>query len=444
VSRTVAFSTLGCKVNQYESDAMAKLFRDRGYDVVHENDPADVYVINTCTVTNLGDRKSRSIARRARRQNPMAVIAVVGCYAQVAADEVMRIEGVNLVLGTNERMKIVDYIEDLGPWDKVSAVGDIMEVAEFEELQIDEHGDRTRAFIKIQEGCNQYCSYCIIPYARGRIRSRSIDHIESEVTRLVGHGFSEFVLTGIHIASYGREVEKSEAEAQALSLIDVIERVDAIEGVKRLRLGSIEPMLMTAEFVERLSRLKSVCPHFHLSLQSGSDPVLKRMNRKYSATEFMEVVERLKTKFDRPSLTTDIIVGFPGETEEMFMDTVRLASQVGFAKIHVFQYSAKTGTPAATMKDQVDHSVRHERSERLIAIQDQLESNYNRQWLGSVKEVLFEGVPELGIKEIEGLTPDYLRVKVEAGPGWIGKIARVKLEALTEHGFVGSLMDEEA
>lgn len=444
MSRTVAFSTLGCKVNQYESDAMAKLFRDRGYDIVHEHDPADVYVINTCTVTNLGDRKSRSIARRARRQNPMAVIAVVGCYAQVAADEVMRIEGVNLVLGTNERMKIVDYIEDLGPWDKVSAVGDIMEVAEFEELQIDEHGDRTRAFIKIQEGCNQYCSYCIIPYARGRIRSRGIDHIESEVTRLVGHGFSEFVLTGIHIASYGREFEKSQAEAEALSLIDVIERVDAIEGVKRLRLGSIEPMLMTEEFVERLSRLNSICPHFHLSLQSGSDPVLKRMNRKYTSSDFMEVVERLKAKFDRPSLTTDIIVGFPGETEEMFLDTMSLASQVGFAKIHVFQYSAKTGTPAATMKDQVDHAVRHERSERLIALQDQLESDYNKQWLGSVKEVLFEGVPELGIKEIEGLTPDYLRVKVEAGPGWIGKIAKVKLEALTEHGFMGTLIVEEA
>lgn len=437
MSRKVAFSTLGCKVNQYESDAMAKLFRDKGYDIVHENEPADVYVINTCTVTNLGDRKSRSIARRARRQNPMAVIAVVGCYAQVASDEVMRIEGVNLVLGTNERMKIVDYVEDLGPWDKVSAVGDIMEVAEFEELQIDEHGDRTRAFIKIQEGCNQYCSYCIIPYARGRIRSRRIDHIESEVERLVGHGFSEFVLTGIHIASYGGEIDKTK---EALSLIDVIERVDAIEGVKRLRLGSIEPMLMTEAFVERLSRLKSVCPHFHLSLQSGSDPVLKRMNRKYSAAEFMEVVERLKANFDRPSLTTDIIVGFPGETEEMFQDTLALASRVGFAKIHVFQYSAKTGTPAADMKDQVDHAVRHERSERLIALQDQLESNYNSQWLGSIKEVLFEGVPELGITEIEGLTPDYLRVKVEAGPGWIGKIAEVKLETMSVHGFNGTIV----
>jgi len=444
VSRTVAFSTLGCKVNQYESDAMAKLFRDRGYEIVHENEPSDVYVINTCTVTNLGDRKSRSIARRARRQNPMAVIAVVGCYAQVATDEVMRIEGVNLVLGTNERMKIVDFVEDLGPWDKVSAVGDIMEVAEFEELQIDEHGDRTRAFIKIQEGCNQYCSYCIIPYARGRIRSRNIDHIDAEVTRLVGHGFSEFVLTGIHIASYGRELEKSQAETEAMSLIDVIERVDAIEGVKRLRLGSIEPMLMTEAFVERLSRLRSVCPHFHLSLQSGSDTVLKRMNRKYTSADFMEVVDRLKASFDRPSLTTDIIVGFPGETEEMFQDTLALASRVGFAKIHVFQYSAKTGTPAAAMMDQVDHGVRHERSERLIALQDQLESNYNKQWLGCVKEVLFEGVPELGIKLIEGLTPDYLRVKVEAGPGWIGKIARVRLEALTEHGFMGTLIDEEA
>lgn len=442
MSRTVAFSTLGCKVNQYESDAMAKLFRDKGYEIVQENAPADVYVINTCTVTNLGDRKSRSIARRARRQNPMAVIAVVGCYAQVASAEVMGIEGVNLVLGTNERMKIVDYVEDLGPWDKVSAVGDIMEVAEFQELQIDEHGDRTRAFIKIQEGCNQYCSYCIIPYARGRIRSRQIDHIESEVTRLVGHGFSEFVLTGIHIASYGKELENSQPEAEALSLIDVIERVDAIPGVKRLRLGSIEPMLMTPVFVERLSQLKSICPHFHLSLQSGSDRVLKRMNRKYTSGEFLEVVDRLNSHFDRPSLTTDIIVGFPGETEAMFEETMALAARVGFAKIHVFQYSAKTGTPAAAMKDQVEPSVRHDRSERLIALQNEMESAYNEKWLGSIKEVLFEGVPELGIKEIEGLTPDYLRVKVEAGPGWIGKIAKVRLEALTAHGFKGTLIEE--
>lgn len=436
MSRTVAFSTLGCKVNQYESDAMAKLFRDHGYEIIHDDQPADVYVINTCTVTNLGDRKSRSIARRARRQNPMAVIAVVGCYAQVAADEVMRIEGVNLVLGTNERMKIVEYIEDLGPWDKVSVVGDIMEVSEFEELRIDEHGDRTRAFIKIQEGCNQYCSYCIIPYARGRIRSRVVDHIESEVQRLVEHGFKEFVLTGIHIASYGKETESP------LRLIDVIERVDAIEGVQRLRLGSLEPTLMTPEFVERLSKLDSVCPHFHLSLQSGSDRILKKMNRNYTVKEFMEVVKRLKAAFDRPSLTTDIIVGFPGETEEMFEETLTLAAQVGFAKIHVFQYSPKTGTPAATMKDQIDPVVKAHRSERLIELQNQLETAYNQQWIGSVKEVLFEGVQELGINEVEGLTPDYLRIKVAAGPEWIGKSCGVRLEALTPHGFTGKLIEE--
>lgn len=442
MSRTVSFSTLGCKVNQYESDAMAKLFRDRGYVIVDEETPADVVVINTCTVTNLGDRKSRSIARRARRQNPMAVIAVVGCYAQVASEDVMGIEGVNLVLGTNERMKIVEYIEDLGPWDKVSAVGDIMEVAEFEELRIDEHGDRTRAFIKIQEGCNQYCSYCIIPYARGKIRSRKVDHIEEEVQRLVGHGFREFVLTGIHIASYGKEWNPAGAEAahDPLSLIDVIERVDAIEGVERLRLGSIEPTLMTEAFVQRLSRLNSVCPHFHLSLQSGSDEVLRRMNRKYTAAEFMEVVTRLKRYYDRPSLTTDLIVGFPGESDAMFEETMALAEGVGFAKIHVFQYSPKAGTPAAKMKDQVETAVKQARSERLIALQNRLETDYQSQWLGSVKEVLFEGVPELGIKEIEGLTPDYLRVKVTAGPEWIGKSVKVRLEALTDHGFEGTIL----
>jgi threonylcarbamoyladenosine tRNA methylthiotransferase MtaB len=414
---------------------MSKLFRDRGYEVVHEDQPADVYVINTCTVTNLGDRKSRAITRRARRQNPMAVIAVVGCYAQVAAEEVMGIDGVNLVLGTNERMKIVDFVEDLGPGDKVSAVGDIMEISEFEELKIDEHGDRTRAFIKIQEGCNQYCSYCIIPYARGRVRSRVIGNVEAEVIRLVGHGFKEFVLTGIHIASYGRE-------AGSLGLIDVIERVNAIPGVKRLRLGSLEPTMMTPEFIKRLRQLESVCPHFHLSLQSGSDQILKRMNRQYTSGAFLEVVNHLKAAYDRPSLTTDIIVGFPGETEAMFEETMAFVKRVGFSKIHVFQYSAKTGTPAAKMKDQVDSQVKSHRSELLIALQNDLETRYNTQWLGTIKEVLFEGLHELGMTEIEGLTTDYLRVKVKAGPEYIGKTVQVLLETLTPHGFLGKIVEE--
>lgn len=436
MSRTVAFSTLGCKVNQYESEAMAKLFRDRGYEIVEEDQTADVYVINTCTVTNLGDRKSRSLTRRARRKNPMAVIAVVGCYAQVSTEDVMKIDGVNLVLGTDERKKIVDYVEDLGPWDKVSAVGNIMAVAEFEELIIDQHADRTRAFIKIQEGCSQFCSYCIIPYARGRIRSRLIENIALEVKRLVAHGFKEFVLTGIHIGSYGKETG-------TIELIDVIERVDSIEGVKRLRLGSLEPMHMTPEFIGRLRKLKSVCPHFHLSLQSGSDYILKSMNRKYTSDEFYNVVENLKAVYDRPSLTTDLIVGFPGETEEMFEETLAFAKRVGFSKIHVFQYSPKTGTPAAAMTLQVDPVVKSNRSMRLIALQDTLETQFNTQWLGAIKEVLFEGGAELGVTEIEGLTPDYLRVKVTAGPAYVGKTAQVLLETLTPHGFTGKIIGEE-
>lgn len=415
--------TLGCKVNQYETEAMETLFRDKGYASVKEGEIADVYVINTCTVTNLGDKKSRQFIRRARRQNKNAIVAVVGCYSQVAPDEIMKIEGVNLVIGTDERSKIVDFVEDLEPWDLVCHVGDIMKVREFEELSIDQVTDKTRAFIKIQEGCNQYCSYCIIPYARGPIRSRQPENVIKEVTRLVENGFKEIVLTGIHIASYGKDLG-------GIHLIDIIEQVSQIKGLDRIRLGSLEPRLMTDDFIQRLTALTNFCPHFHLSLQSGSDTVLQRMNRKYSTAEYLTIVEKLKKHFDRPSITTDIIVGFPGETDSEFEETFNFVNAVGFAKIHVFQFSPKTGTPAAKMPGQVLSDVKHRRSERLIEEANRLELAYYNSFLGDTQSVLLES--DLLSKEgyLEGLTPTYIRVAVPKGTHQEGEMIHVKLQTI--------------
>lgn len=418
--RKVATYTLGCKVNQYETEAMSELFVARGYEIVSSEERADVYVINTCSVTNLGEKKSRQYIRKMKRLNPTAVIAVVGCYSQVATEEVMAIEGVNLVLGTDERKKIVDYIEDLEPWDKVSYVGDIMQVREFEELEIENVSDKTRAFIKIQEGCNQYCSYCIIPYARGPIRSRQKENVLSEVKRLAEHGFKEIVLTGIHIASYGKDLGNIE-------LLDLIKEVHEIEGIERLRLGSLEPRLITPAFVEATKNMPKFCPHFHLSLQSGSDTVLSRMNRKYDTQTYLDSVNALKAAFDRPSFTTDVIVGFPGETEEEFEETLAFVQKVGFAKIHVFQYSPKKGTKAAEMHCQVPSDQKHSRSERLIAVSDQMEKAYYESLLGSTFEVLLETDSVKGENFVEGLTERYVRVVLPKENCEIGSVKKVQL-----------------
>lgn len=418
--RKVAFMTLGCKVNQYETEAMSELFIAKGYQVLPSEAMADIYVINTCSVTNLGEKKSRQYIRKMKRQNPNAIIAVVGCYSQVATEEVMAIEGVNLVIGTDDRKKVVEYVEDLEPWDQVSYVGDIMKVKEFEELVIENVIDKTRAFIKIQEGCNQYCSYCIIPYARGPIRSRQKENVLAEVRRLVDHGFKEFVLTGIHIASYGKDLGNIE-------LLDLIKEVHAIEGIERLRLGSLEPRLITPEFIEATKNMSKFCPHFHLSLQSGSDSVLKRMNRKYDAATYLESVKALKAAFDRPSFTTDIIVGFPGETDEEFEETMNFVSQVGFAKIHVFQYSPKKGTKAAEMKCQVASDVKHIRSERLIKRSNEMEQAYYESLLGDSFEVLIESESPNGRPFVEGLTERYVRVALPKDENLIHTLQKVIL-----------------
>lgn len=429
--KKVAFHTLGCKVNQYETQAMGELFEKEGYTIVPDSDVADVYVINTCTVTNVGDKKSRQFIRRAKRNNPEAIIAVVGCYAQTAPKEVLSIEGVNIVIGTNERNKIVDAVRNCVPEEKISLVDDIMKVKEFEEMSIADVKDKTRAFLKIQEGCNQYCSYCIIPYARGPIRSRGKLEIVEEIKGLVEKGFKEVVLTGIHVASYGKDLDEK------TPLIDILKDVNKIEGLKRIRLSSLEPTLFTHEFLSELSKLEKICEHFHLSLQSGSSTVLKRMNRKYTADEYMEIVGRIRNVYPKVALTTDIIVGFPGETDEEFDTTYNFVKEIGFSEIHVFKYSPRTGTPAAKYTDQVDGLKKHYRSEKLIELGEQLKLNYRNMFIGSDKEVLFETISKEDPSYIEGYTDNYLKVLASSNDVKEGELVDIRLIELKEDYILG-------
>lgn len=402
----VAFVTLGCKTNQYETDALMDIFYKNRYEVVDFDDFSDVYVINTCTVTNVSDKKSRQMIRRAKKSNPDGIVVVVGCYAQISPDEVSAIEDVDIVIGTDSRSSIISYIDDYvsGNTEKPYViVEDIMKINVFEEMSVSNITTHTRAFIKIQEGCNQYCTYCIIPYARGRVRSRSLEHVVSEIEGLTQKGYKEFVLTGIHIGSYGLDLEST-------SLIDLLEAIQNIDGVVRIRLGSIEPRLIDDAFIDRIKPLDKLCDHFHLSLQSGSDSVLKRMNRKYSAAQYDEAVQRLRSVYANPSLTTDIIVGFPGETDSEFEETLAFVDKIGFSEVHVFQFSKREGTPAATMPDQVDQSVKKNRSERLIALAASSSDEYQKAFVGQRMAVLIE---EKKGETVIGHTSNYLKVFVE-------------------------------
>jgi len=405
--KTVGFLTLGCKVNQYETEAMMEMFESRGYEVVDSNQRADVYVINTCTVTSLGDKKSRQFIRRSKRLNDEAIIGVVGCYSQVSPEEVEKIEGVNVIIGTNNRKQIVDVVEDINVWDKIVLVDDIMKVTEFEELKIDTIKDKTRAFLKIQEGCNQYCSYCIIPYARGPIRSRKPENVISEVKRLAANGFKEIVLTGIHVASYGKDLD-------CVTLTEVLRKVHEVDGIERIRLSSLEPRMFTEEFITAIKEMPKFCNHFHLSLQSGCDTVLNRMNRKYTTEEYAGIVKRLRDELDNPSFTTDIIVGFPGETDEEFEATYAFAKEMGFSQIHVFKYSPREGTPASKMAEQVPGDVKSLRSNKLIKLVETMSDTYMDSFVGKEVQVLLEGDFEAMPNYLEGLDDHYMRVAVEA------------------------------
>lgn len=402
---TVAFHTLGCKVNQYETEAMEELFEDKGYTIVKSEDVADVYVINTCTVTNLSDRKSRQFIRKAKRVNEDSIIAVVGCYSQVSPGEVAGIQEVDVIIGTSERNKIVELCEQAKENNEVvNIVRSIKNDNEFEKIDVNDIKSKSRAYLKIQDGCNQYCTYCIIPYARGPIRSRRLDDIIFETEKLAKAGFKEIILTGIHVASYGKDLDK-------ISLQEVLKSIGKIEGIERIRLSSLEPNLIDDNFMSTLMGIGKICDHFHLSLQSGSNTILKKMNRKYTREEYKEKIDIIRKYMPSAGITTDIIVGFPGETDEDFQDTLEFVKQVQFSKIHVFKYSKREGTPAATYADQVDGLIKNKRSEILINLGNSLTREFNNSFINSKVSVLYEETSKVDERVFEGYTTNYIRVR---------------------------------
>lgn len=430
--KKVASHALGCKVNQYESEAIAELFAQKGYEIVDIDEWADIYIINTCTVTNFGDKKSRQLIRKVKRQNPEAVVAAIGCYAQTAPEEIKNIEGVNLIIGTKGRKDIVDLVESYVPeMGVVSTVGQIAKEREFEHLTISKLADRTRAYLKIQDGCSQFCSYCIIPYARGPIRSRDPEDIMDEVKVLAENGFKEIILTGIHVASYGKDLK-------GVTLLDVIKRVQEQEGIERIRFSSVEPNIVTEEFASELSKLDKVCDHFHLSLQSGCDRTLKRMNRKYDAAGYERAVEILRKYFPNVAITTDIIAGFPDETDEDFEKSLEFAKKIGFAKIHAFPYSPKRGTPAAVMPNQILNAVKNERTSRLIEASDRMADEFIKSFEGRVMPVLYEREIEHNI--YEGYTTNYIRVLSESSENIKNKILDTEIVSSEDEKAIGRIL----
>lgn len=416
--KKVKFSTLGCKVNQYETEAMAELFVKNGYEITEDYN-CDVFVLNTCTVTNLSDRKSRQQISKIRSENSDAIIAVVGCYSQVSPDEIENIEGVNVILGTKYRKEIVELCELAKSSNKIiNKVENIGKNREFEELTINTEHSMTRAYIKIQEGCSQFCSYCIIPYARGPIRSRNIRDIVLEAKRLADNGFKEIVLTGIHVASYGKDLENED-----IGLIDVIEDIGQIDKIKRIRLSSLEPRIVDKQFLDRLSKVEQFCDHFHLSLQSGSDSILQSMNRKYDTDLYEKTINLIREYYTNAAITTDIIVGFPGETDEDFEKTLNFVDKIQFSKIHVFKYSNRKGTVASKMKNQVSGVVKKERSKLLIEKSKNYTDKFLDNMLNQPIKVLFESKNDDGY--IKGYTTNYIRVKREYNPNLSNKIIDV-------------------
>ena len=416
--KTVAFITLGCKVNIYETEGMKKIFEEGGYKVVPPESAADVYVINTCTVTQLSEKKSRQMIRRAKRTNPRAIIAAVGCYSQIAPDEVLAVDGVNLVIGNNHKGKILKLVEQAGLETKNVLVSERHELKNYEDLKVSRYTGHTRAFLKIQDGCDHFCSYCIIPIARGKIRSRSPDSIIDEAKTLADKGFCEIVLTGIHITSYGKDIKGA-------TLLDVIHQINRIEGVKRIRLGSLEPLYMSAEIIKKMAQAEKLCPHFHLSFQSGCDETLKRMNRNYTTAEYEKIVESIRETFPDAAITTDIMTGFPGETQVEFEQTCNFVERIGFSQAHIFKFSARKGTKAAKMPNQIPLSEKERRSKILFEICEKSKEFYRAKYIGKNMDVLFE---QKRGKLWEGLTVNYIPVQAEHDADLVGKIMNVRLE----------------
>lgn len=421
-SKTVAFLTLGCKVNTYETEAVEELLKNSGYNIGRFEEYADVYIVNTCTVTAMSDKKSRQMIRRTRKLNPSAVVVVMGCYSQKAPHEILEIEEVNLVLGTSNRKAILGEIENITSQDKRIIVEDIMKIRDFEELEISEVRDRARALVKIQDGCDRFCSYCIIPFTRGPVRSRKLENIKEEVGRIVKNGYKEVVLTGIHVASYGKD-------SGDMSLIDVIESIAEIEGLERIRTSSVEPLIITEEFVQRLGAVDKFCPHFHLSLQSGSDSVLSRMNRRYTSQEYREAVNTIRRTFPYAAITTDVIVGFPEETDQEFEQTYEFLKELKLYETHIFKYSPRNGTKAAEMPDQVDPSVKNSRSECLIKLNEKNKKDFEDLHVGQIVDILIE-THENGYAT--GHTKNYIKVGIKTLENLSNQIIKSRITDISE------------
>lgn len=425
MSKKIAFYTLGCKVNQYETNAMIQHFKQKGYELVNFHEVADIYIVNTCSVTNMSDKKSRQALRRVKQLNPNSILVVTGCYAQVKKEELKEIKEIDLILGTNEKNKIVEYVEHLlksasGPQIEVT---DVMQEKEYQEFGSITYTENTRAVIKVQDGCDRFCSYCIIPYARGRVRSRNTESILQEVKQIAKKQVKEIVITGIHIASYGKDFK------DGTSLIDLLEKLNQIEGIQRIRLGSLEPNLITSEFVKRLVVLEKICPHFHLSLQSGCNETLKRMNRRYTTEEFMQAVTLLRESYPTVLLTTDVIVGFPGETDEEFKETYDFLKQVNFYKMHVFPYSPRRGTKAANMPNQIEGDKKEQRSKKLIELSHQCQQYYHKSYFGKTVEVLLE--EKVG-DYYQGHTDNYLLVRAKSQENLENQIQQITIQEGTK------------
>lgn len=424
--KKAALHNLGCKVNAYETEAMQHLLEEAGYEIVPFTQKADVYVINTCSVTNMADRKSRQMLHKAKKNNPDSIVVAAGCYVQTSEKEVLNDLSVDIVIGNDRKHDLVRLLEEYSLDSVNDTVDDINDGKhDFEELFIDQTKEHTRAFIKVQDGCNQFCSYCIIPYARGRVRSRRFENVIAEVERLAANGFKEVVLTGIHLSSYGVDFE------EATGLLELIQAVDAVKGIERIRLGSLEPKIVTEHFASELSKLDKICPHFHLSLQSGCDATLKRMNRKYTTKEYERGCELLRKYFVHPAITTDVIVGFPGETEEEFEQTKAYLEHIHFYEMHIFKYSKRKGTRAAVMPDQIDEQVKAARSEKLIALGHDMSKEFRKFYIGKNEEVLFEEKAVIGDKEyFVGYTKEYVKVAKETAENLENQIVSGRISGM--------------
>ncbi len=438
--KSIALHNLGCKVNGYEMDVMQQILHKKGYKIVPFDEKADIYIINTCTVTNIADQKSRQMLHRAKKKNPDAVVVAVGCYVQTGGEKIAEDTAIDLVIGNNRKRDVAEILEEylaakengtLSDRDRMlqsQTVIDINHTKEYEEMKLTGTSGHTRAYVKIQDGCNQFCSYCIIPYARGRVRSRREEDILTEVLHLVETGYQEIVLTGIHISSYG--IDRGTPE-----LLQLLEKLNRIEGLRRIRLGSLEPGIVTEEFAGKLSLFSKVCPHFHLSLQSGCDETLRRMNRRYTKGEYLKKVEILRRYFDRPAITTDVIVGFPGETEDEFKSTEAFLEKVHFYEMHIFKYSRRQGTRAAAMEDQVSDQVKAERSGRLMRLEQRMSQEYRQSFIGENVEVLYEEAKKIGETVYQiGHTVRYIKIGRKAQGDFRNRILSETL--------VGALQDD--